>query len=123
MTLFTAEKEEYLKLIKEKQREKELVKNNELAKELDLARASVTEMFLKLSQEELIIYIPYKGVKLTEKGKHYVKLLEKKQELLLHFFEQHLACTKKEREDMLDHLEHINHELFFEKLEQYLFDN
>jgi Mn-dependent DtxR family transcriptional regulator len=117
---FSAEKEEYLKLISQYQSQEGAVKTRILAKKLMLSDSSVTEMFQKLSKENLVIYTPYKGVKLTGKGIKYIEYLQRKQELLTQFLEKHLDCSEQEKEELLDQLEHISHELFFDKLEEYL---
>jgi len=120
MELSSAKKEEYLKLIDKNQNKEGFVRNKVLADQLKLANSSVTEMFLKLSHEDLVTYVPYQGAKLTKKGKKYVEQLQKKQQLLCKFLEEYLNCTEQECEDILDQLEHINHDLFFSKLEKYL---
>ncbi|GMA46038.1 hypothetical protein GCM10025854_16160 [Tetragenococcus muriaticus] len=72
MKIYSAEKEEYLKLIDKNQAEEGTVRNHKLAEQLGIANSSVTEMFLKMSQKGLIVYKPYKGVKLTEEGAAHI---------------------------------------------------
>lgn len=45
-----------------------IVKTAELAKELDVTPASVSEMVQKLAAQGYVDYTPYKGVELTAKG-------------------------------------------------------
>lgn len=120
MKIFSAEKEEYLKLINYYQNQDGIARTGLLAKKLALTKSSVTEMLQKLSQENLVRYTPYMGVYLTEKGSRYVAYLRKKQDLLSCFLETCLECSEEEIEEILDELEHINNQLFFDKLDQYL---
>ena len=53
--------------------EKEFVTTSDVAKALEYNPASVTEAFRKMSDEKLIEYVPYAGVKLTEKGKEFAE--------------------------------------------------
>lgn len=120
MNKLSAEKEEYLKLIYYYDGHIELVGNNQIAKHLGLSNPSVTEMFQKLSKDNLVEYFPYKGVQLTKDGLKKVEQLQRKQKLLCIFFEYHLECSEEEMTELLNHLEHIDNQLFFEKLEQFL---
>ncbi|WP_207940424.1 DtxR family transcriptional regulator, Mn-dependent transcriptional regulator [Enterococcus sp. DIV2402] len=120
MNSLSAEKEEYLKLIYYYNGQIELVGNNKIAKHLSLSNSSVTEMFQKLANDKLVKYFPYKGVQLTKYGLKKVEQLQRKQRLLRIFFEHHLECTEEEIMDLLNHLEHIDNQLFFNKLELFL---
>ena len=45
------------------------VSTNAIAKQIDAKASSVTDMLKKLADKNLITYIKYKGVNLTEKGR------------------------------------------------------
>ncbi|EOT29231.1 metal-dependent transcriptional regulator [Enterococcus saccharolyticus] len=120
MGTFSAEKEEYLKLISHYQNQNGIARTGHLAKKLSITKSSVTEMLQKLSKENFVKYVPYQGVYLTEKGVRYITYLNKKQMLLSCFLENSLKCSEEEMEGILDELEHIQNEVFFDKLEQYL---
>ena len=62
----------YIMAIYEAGGEKEFVRTSDVAKALGYRPSSVTETFQKMAQEGVIVYIPYRGVKLTEKGKRIV---------------------------------------------------
>ncbi|MCD6108163.1 MAG: metal-dependent transcriptional regulator [Thermoplasmata archaeon] len=62
----------YITAIYEAGGEKEFVRTSDVAKALGYRPSSVTETFQKMAQEGVIVYIPYRGVKLTEKGKRIV---------------------------------------------------
>ncbi|HRZ18993.1 MAG TPA: metal-dependent transcriptional regulator, partial [Methanofastidiosum sp.] len=64
----TQDVEEYLEAILDIVNEKDLAKTNDLSQLLKVSPSSVTEVIQRLSKNDLIIYEPYKGVKLTDKG-------------------------------------------------------
>jgi len=57
------------------------VRNGELAKYLDLAPASVTEMIQRLSRDGFVDYVPYKGALLTESGIKHGMLIKRRHRL------------------------------------------
>jgi DtxR family Mn-dependent transcriptional regulator len=57
----------------------------DIATELDIKPASVTEMMQKLSDMQLVKYEPYHGVSLTSKGKRIAKELMQRHETLAKF--------------------------------------
>ena len=59
----------YLATIHSLNKKKEFVKTTELASLMGYTPASITEMFRKMNDLGFVIYEPYKGVKLTKKGK------------------------------------------------------
>lgn len=62
--------EEYLEAIYDIQEEtSKVAKTGELAKILNVKPSSVTEMLIKLRDMGYVDYQPYKGAKLTRKGK------------------------------------------------------
>lgn len=77
--------EQYLKIIMELSEGNDSVRTNEVAKALGLAPASVTESLQKLSDEGLVKYRAYKGVKLTSKGKSIASKISRKHRLLERF--------------------------------------
>jgi len=62
----------YIMAIYEASGEKEFIRTSDVAKALKYRPPSVTETFHKMAKEGVIVYIPYRGVKLTEKGKRIV---------------------------------------------------
>jgi DtxR family Mn-dependent transcriptional regulator len=57
------------------------VRNGALAKYLDLAPASVTEMIQRLARNGFVDYIPYKGVLLTETGIKHGMMIKRRHRL------------------------------------------
>ena len=69
--------EQYLKRVLEAFEEdpSEIVKTSDLANELEVSPASVTEMLKKLAARDLITHIPYRGSRLTSQG--FILILSK----------------------------------------------
>lgn len=61
--------EEYLEAIYRLEEKEGLARTGALVKELNVAFGTVTNTIRRLKERKLIIYEPYKGIKLTEKGK------------------------------------------------------
>jgi DtxR family Mn-dependent transcriptional regulator len=71
-----------------------LLKNNVVAKITDIAKAvgvkpsSVCEVLDRMSQQELVIYQKYKGVKLTKKGKEKLNQIKFRTNKVAEFLKQ-----------------------------------
>ncbi len=63
------------------------VHTKDLSEELEVSPASVTQMIKQLAEEGFLEYMPYKGVRLTEKGKREAKKIHERREVLMEFFE------------------------------------
>jgi len=63
----------YLIAVYETGGEKDFVRTSDVAKALRYSPPSVTEAFHKMAKEGVVEYMPYQGVKLTEKGKKIVE--------------------------------------------------
>ena len=74
---------DYLRILLEFEAEgKSVVKTLDIARKFSLHPSTVTEMLKKLSKKKYIEYVPYRGVKLTEKGKNIAKTILRKHRLL-----------------------------------------
>lgn len=67
--MLTNNREDYLEIIFHLESEGKIATTQEIAKHLDISPASVSENIKKLADKKLLIYLPYKGVKLSRKGK------------------------------------------------------
>ena len=74
--------EEYIEAIFDIAGEDGHAKTKEVAKRLDNAPASVTEVFQNMDQKGLVRYKSYKGVTLTEKGLSVAKKIKRKHRLI-----------------------------------------
>lgn len=64
----TISEQDYLKAIYEEGGTSKLVSNKSISKALGLSPPSVSEMIKRLSASGYIVYEPYKGIRLTDKG-------------------------------------------------------
>jgi DtxR family Mn-dependent transcriptional regulator len=67
----TKESEEYLEVTYKLQEKKGIARTSDIAKELQVSLGSVTNTIESLEQKGLVKHYPYKGVKLTQKGRKY----------------------------------------------------
>ncbi|MFA5839321.1 MAG: metal-dependent transcriptional regulator [Candidatus Margulisiibacteriota bacterium] len=67
--MLSRSKEDYLEIIFNLESRGKGVTTSEIASQLNISSASVSEHLRKLAKEELIIHVPYKGIALTAKGK------------------------------------------------------
>lgn len=98
--------EEYLRAIYEFNEKGNLAKNTDLAKRLDVAPSSVTQMIQKLAGEGLVVYQPYRGTMLTGKGDAIARKVVRKHRLLKRFLHNFLGLGRNKAHDEADRLEH-----------------
>jgi len=67
--MITSSREDYLEAIFHLESEGKVATTQEIAQHLAISSASVSENIKKLADEKLLVYHPYKGVKLSPKGK------------------------------------------------------
>lgn len=113
--------ENYLKVIYHiSQTEPGTVQTNAIANGLNTKAASVTDMLKKLSDKQLIDYIKYQGVTLTEKGKAAAIKVIRKHRLWEVFLVDKLKFRWDEVHDIAEELEHINSSILVERLDDFL---
>lgn len=96
------------------------VPTNAIAEMMDTKASSVTDMLKKLSDKNLIHYVKYQGVSLTEHGRHAAKMIVRKHRLWEVFLVDKLAFTWDEVHDIAEQLEHIKSEKLINKLDDFL---
>lgn len=116
----TANKEDYIKEIYKLGGNEELVSNKAIARILEIAPSSVTEMIIKLQKDELIIYEPYKGSRLTAKGISLAISLLRGHRLWEVFLIRHLGYSWMEAHEDAELLEHMTPTRLVDRLEQFL---
>ena len=72
-------KTDYLKYLLEKG---EMVRTTELSEKLNVDPSTTTKMLNDLSSAGYVDHIPYRGVRLTEKGERYAEFLVKRHRIL-----------------------------------------
>ena len=111
--------EDYIEAIYIADINKTQLKGAELARNLNISRASVSEALVKLVSRNLIHYESYGVIKLTEKGRAEAVKVYHKHNVLKEFFEKILFLTPSEAEDIGCKIEHIISKKVLEKIRQY----
>jgi DtxR family Mn-dependent transcriptional regulator len=106
--MFTLSEENYLKAIYHLESDsKKGISTNAIAKSLETKASSVTDMIKKLSEKEVVLYIKYQGVTLTEFGKKTAANIVRKHRLWEVFLVEKLNFSWDEVHDVAEQLEHI----------------
>lgn len=113
-------KEDYIKVIYELGGYKYTVNNKAIAESLKVSAPSVSEMIKKLVKDDLITYIEYKGVRLTDLGKEEARKVRKRHLLWEVFLVEKLGYTWDEVDEEAENLEHVTSEKLEERLDKYL---
>ncbi len=96
------------------------VNTNAIAGMLETKASSVTDMMKKLSDKDLVSYLKYQGVTLTEKGLHSAKMIVRKHRLWEVFLVDKLGFSWDEVHEIAEELEHIKSEQLINKLDAFL---
>ena len=111
--------EDYIEAIYIADINKTQLKASQLARNLNISRASVSEALAKLISRELIQYESYGIIKLTENGKKEAVQVFHKHNVLKEFFEKILIVESDEAEEISCKIEHIVSKNILEKVRQY----
>lgn len=96
------------------------VKAVNVARKLNVSRASVTEALQKLEQFGLINYGHYGVISITDEGVKKAKEIIKKHETLSAFFEKILKVDHELAEETACKIEHVIDNSILEKLEKHI---
>lgn len=96
------------------------VSTNQISDHLNNKAASVTDMLKRLAEKKLIDYKPYRGVKLTDKGRRTAVKVVRKHRLWEVFLVEKLNFKWDEVHDIAEQLEHIDSDELIEKLDVFL---
>ncbi len=83
------------------------IKTGEIADHLGVSPPTVTEVLPKLEEESYIEYIPYHGVKLTEKGYTEGERIVRSHRILEVFLKKYFSLDEEILHDKACQLEHI----------------
>jgi DtxR family Mn-dependent transcriptional regulator len=100
--------ENYVELIHDLQKEKEIVHTNDIAHAFNINPASVTEVLQKLHNQDYINYRKYSGATLTKKGKRLAIITKNKHNNIREFLIL-LGIDKTIAEEDACEMEHILH--------------
>ncbi|WP_316737626.1 metal-dependent transcriptional regulator [Pedobacter aquatilis] len=112
--------ENYLKVIYHLAQKTTNVQTNAIAEQIQTKPASVTDMIKKLAEKELVDYVKYQGVTLTEKGKRAAISIVRKHRLWEVFLVDKLNFKWDEVHDVAEELEHIKSVDLIERLDEFL---
>ncbi len=99
--------EDYLEAIYISHINNEPLKGAELARKLNISRASVSEALSKLVAKSLIKYSSYEAIAITQSGIDEAMKVYTKHHTLEHFFEKVLGIEKAEASENACKIEHI----------------
>ena len=97
-----------------------MVSTNSIAEKMQTKASSVTDMIKKLADKELVNYIKYQGVKLTEKGRLTANEVIRKHRLWEVFLVDKLNFSWDEVHEVAEQLEHIRSKKLIDELDTYL---
>jgi len=112
--------ENYIKSIYSLSQVKGEVFVSELAQKLEVKLPSVNSMVKKLASKAIVDYAPYKGIKLTEKGKKVALGIIRKHRLAELFLVKMMGLGWEEVHEIAEQLEHVNSERFYNRMDELL---
>ncbi|SDM42144.1 DtxR family transcriptional regulator, Mn-dependent transcriptional regulator [Catalinimonas alkaloidigena] len=119
--MFTYTEENYLKAIYHlTEGDTASVSTNAIAEAVDTRPASVTDMLRKLAAKDLIHYIKYQGVSLTDSGQAIALQVIRKHRLWETFLVEKLKFQWDQVHEVAEQLEHIQSPLLIERLDELL---
>lgn len=114
----SASKEDYLEIIYEFSKDNKPFKSINIAKKLNISRASVSEALKKLAEQGYITYEKYKPVALTDKGLKVAEKVFLKHCTLCTFFEKVLKLPQDDAEINACRIEHVITDSAFAKIKE-----
>jgi len=114
--------EDYLKLIYELSIETNThyIKTSDLAEKFGYTVQSVNEMVKRLDKKKLLIYEPYKGIKLTDKGNKEAIRMTRAHRIWEVFLSEKLGLSWESLHEEAENLEHATSKKVLEKLHAFL---
>lgn len=117
----TTSEENYVKVIYHlSQATQKCVNTNAIAEMLETKASSVTDMLKKLAEKDIVSYLKYQGVTLTDKGFYFAKMIVRKHRLWEVFLVEKLNFSWDEVHNIAEELEHIKSESLINKLDSFL---
>lgn len=119
--MVTLSEENYLKAIYHLGRQgSKAVSTNAIAKKMETKASSVTDMIKKLAEKNMVHYIRYQGVNLTDRGRLAAVMVVRKHRLWELFLVDKLNFSWDEVHDVAEQLEHIKSEKLINELDAFL---
>jgi DtxR family transcriptional regulator, Mn-dependent transcriptional regulator len=118
--VLTQAMQDYLKAIFKLGEHSASVTTNDLARELKVAPASVTNMLKRLNDLNLALHVSYKGVELTEAGRKAALEIIRHHRLLELYLKEALGYSWDKVHEEAEHLEHHISEEFEDRIAEML---
>ncbi len=99
--------EDYAEAILELEKANGVARVTDLATKLSVSKPSVTEALNILKEKEIIMYSPYKPIRLTHKGKNFAKKIKRRHDILCNFLTKILNIEPERAESQACRMEHI----------------
>ena len=115
----TSSLEDYLEEIYIAQINDKPLKGAELARKLNISRASVSEALSRLVEKKLITYSSYEAISLTKNGLIEAKKVYAKHHILKNFFEKVLGISPDEAGENACKIEHIVSQDILDKMTEF----
>ena len=112
--------EDYLKVVLKIEDMKQRASTSRVARHLDVADATVTDMLRKLKKAGLLEYKPYYGAALTQKGRRMALRMLRRHRLLELFLHQVLGYGWEQVHQEAERLEHAVSDLFISRIDALL---
>ena len=112
--------ENYLKAIYKLQDGDEPVATSEIAERLSVSAPSVSRMMKRLSESEWVDHQPYKGVRLTKKGRRHALRVIRYHRILETYLAQVLGMSWNRVDKEVERLEHVVSEELINRMEEAL---
>jgi DtxR family Mn-dependent transcriptional regulator len=113
-------KENYLSTIYRHRNNEGGIKATQLAEQLEISNAAVTDMMKKLSRDGLVNYTRYKGIKLTGQGESYARNMVRRHRIWELFLQRIVGMPWDKVHDEAEHLEHSSSDVLINRLEEML---
>ncbi len=113
-------KEDYLSTIYRHRNNEGGIKATQLAEQLEISNAAVTDMMKKLSRDGLVNYARYKGIKLTGQGESYARNMVRRHRIWELFLQRIVGMPWDKVHDEAENLEHSSSDELINRLEEML---
>ena len=113
-------KEDYLSTIYRHRNNDGGIKATQLAEQLEVSNAAVTDMMKRLSRDGLVNYARYKGIKLTKQGESYARNMIRRHRIWELFLQRIVGMPWDKVHDEAEQLEHSSTDELINRLEEIL---
>ena len=111
--------EDYLEVVYDLIQEKGYARFSDIAERLDVKLPSVTRMLQRLNDMGLIVYEPYRGLTLTDKGEETARFIQRKHATIVRFL-QILGIEEKTAKLDAEGIEHHVHKVTLNRIEHFV---